>query len=291
MAAELPKEPQPDALPTEAVSPPPSLWLYGLLTLTALALILVGFWDRREWSSLFLNLATELLGAVIILLVVERRLRPSEMRTLRLVPARAKVLSVLVISPRRRQLYKSTRALLARLEELTRDSVRLKEIDDLVLKVSPGFVLTGDPGSGKTTWLQLIARDLASAYLRDPSGSKAPILFTARLWLPDRTLEEALCEHVCAFAPISLHAFRAAMRKGEVIVMLDGVDEVWGRVPSFPDELERRRTCYPHPGWVLSIRSQYPTPVRDLQVISMRDLTEEEVYTILRRRQAGRRSV
>ena len=83
---------QSDPEPPDYMPPrPPSLVLYAILfvfalTLVASALVVDTGHFRENLDGLLLNLATELLGAILILLIVERRIRASEMRFLRTLP-------------------------------------------------------------------------------------------------------------------------------------------------------------------------------------------------------------
>src|SRR5215210_2439903 len=64
--------------PPETPVKPPSLALYAFLSGLSVLLIVAGFFATSEkLSGLLMNLATELLGAVILILV-ERRLRPQD---------------------------------------------------------------------------------------------------------------------------------------------------------------------------------------------------------------------
>lgn len=280
----LPKERQPDAIPDSPV-PAPSLRLYAWLVLAGFAMIYVGFRLQGDWGSLFLNLSTELLGAVIILMLVERRFRAAELHSMRAVPSQARVLAALWTSPRRRQLRAFTRALLARLEPLLRDKIRVPELTDLGKKAVPGFVLSGEPGSGKTTLLQLVAADLARAHLSNPSESRAAILFVSRNWRDEQLLEDAIFEQMRLFTPLTRRSLRAILAQGEAVLMFDGVDEIWERrTPSFESALAELRRTYPKLGCILSVDSTHPPPVADLEVVNVRDFDALELAEIARRR-------
>jgi NACHT domain len=282
--ANLPEKRQPDAVPEHVTAHPPSLWLYGGLSLFALGLIVAAFKNRPDWPGLFLNLATELFGAVIILLLVERRLRASEVHAVRALPRRAGVLVILFFSPRRRQLYQYTRTFLQRLDELVADKLRRPEFDKLHAKLTRGFVLFAGPGYGKTTWLQIAAADLAREHLNAPTRSRVPILFPLRRWLPDRSLEDALFEHINSFRRVSRRAFQSSLKRGELIGLLDGADEVWARhSPGFGSQFSDLRAHYPKVPWTVSSRPNCPTPAPDLESVSMTPPTEDEIREIRQR--------
>src|SRR5207237_3739910 len=107
------------------------------------------------------------------------------------------------------------------------------ELDKHASLLDSGFVLLGKPGVGKTTCLQSVAAARAQAFLTNPKMNKAPILLPLRSWLPDRTLEEALREHMAGFSPLSPRTFHQGMKNARFIVILDGADEMWdGITPS-----------------------------------------------------------
>jgi len=163
----LPEQQQPDVAPPH-VAPPPSLWLYSALVLVAVGLIAISFYHHEDWPALLLHLGSEILGAVIILILVDRRLRASELESIRVLPRRVGVLLFLARSRRHRQLYRYTEALVMGLKELTRNKAERPQYADLQGKLLTGFVLFSNAGYGKTTWLQLASARLAHQYLRDP---------------------------------------------------------------------------------------------------------------------------
>src|ERR1051325_1565109 len=78
MPERLPPQPPAQPPPLPAVEPP-SLLVYAGLVIAGGVLISAGIAASNErWAGLWLNLATELIGAVIILIIVERRLRAAE---------------------------------------------------------------------------------------------------------------------------------------------------------------------------------------------------------------------
>src|ERR1044071_5143605 len=118
---------QSDPEPPDYVAPrPPTLVLYTILFAFALALVATAFLLDTEHlkenlDGLLLNLATELLGAVLILLIVERRIRASEMRFLRALPGTTRETFSEWLSPEVRQVKTYARVFAAQLNSVSPD--------------------------------------------------------------------------------------------------------------------------------------------------------------------------
>lgn len=78
-------DPQPDpAPPAEARGSSPSLWLYAALVFFAVLFLILAFrMDHRDWPGFLVNLSSEIIGALIILILVDRRLSARDVRLLR----------------------------------------------------------------------------------------------------------------------------------------------------------------------------------------------------------------
>jgi hypothetical protein len=172
----LPQTPQPDVVPDHVAVAAPSLWIYGSLLALAVVLIGLAFRTTVDWPALFISLAASLIAAVVVLIFVDRRLRAAEIRQIRRAPRTLGYMALLLISPRHRQLQRYVRAFLVALQPVIEEKVVPRDLKTLLPADGSGFVLLGDPGTGKTTRLQMLAADWARGFLANPT-LKTPVLF------------------------------------------------------------------------------------------------------------------
>ena len=78
----------------------PSLAIYAILLLAAALLIAAGFASGQGWGDLWVNLATEILGSVILLIIVDHRIRRDDMRLIRGLTGRLNSVFWIVFSTR-----------------------------------------------------------------------------------------------------------------------------------------------------------------------------------------------
>jgi hypothetical protein len=173
------KHRQPDAVPEHPVPSPPSLWTYGILLLIAALLVGLAFREKTDWPGLFINLASGIVGAVIVLVFVKRRFRQSEIQRVRSFPRRLRFLFGFILSPTERECFRYARVFRAELRQALKGTIRLEYVQTLFPRIAEGFLLLGPPGSGKTTSLQFVASALIEEYLNSPTSKALPVCF---LW-------------------------------------------------------------------------------------------------------------
>ena len=277
--------PQPEPTPPVQGGPSPSLWLYFALLIVSGAFVLAAFGmeQKRDWGGLLLNLASDLIVTVIILVVIDRRLRTQELATLKRLPVMTSRRFVWFLSPTRRLGRRYACSLLVALEPLIAGKLELQAFSALEDKVREGFVLRAGAGVGKTTWTQFAAANLSRKYIGFESEGRVPILFSLARWLPDRSLHEALHETFASFAPCGRWLFNRLLKSGNVVVLLDGYDELWNRDLPFTDQLEYLRAEFPTVAWTLISRSDKAVPSDLGEAESLTPPTDEELEVIRRR--------
>ena len=277
--------PQPEPTPPVQGGSSPSLWLYLALLVVSTSFVVAAFRmeQQRDWGGLLLNLASDLIVTVIILVVIDRRLRAQELATLRRLPVITSRRFVAFLSPTRRLGLRYACNLLVALEPLLVGKLELQGFANLEDKVRKGFVLLAGPGEGKTTWTQFAAANLSRKYISFESGGRVPILFSLVRWLPDRSLHEALHETFASYAPCGRWVFDRLLKSGNVVVLLDGYDELWQRDLPFSEQLHDLRADYPTVAWTLISRSDKPTPSDLGERESLTPPTDDELRVIKRR--------
>jgi hypothetical protein len=264
--------PQPEPTPPGQGGQSPSLWLYLVLLIVSAVFVFAAFRMNQgpDWSGLLLNLASDLIVTIIILVVIDRRLRAQELATLRRLPFMTSRRFVSLVSPTRRLGQRYACSLLVALEPL----------ED---KVRKGFVLRAGPGEGKTTWTQFAAANLSRKYISYNSEGRVPILFSLVRWLPDRSLHDALHESFASYTPCGRWLFNRLLKSGNVVVLLDGYDKLWKRDVAFTDQLKKLRSEFPTVAWTVISRADKPIPPELGESERLAPPTDEELQVIRRR--------
>jgi len=277
--------PQPEPTPPVQGGSSPSLWLYLVLILVSAAFVLAAFrlHQGADWAGLLLNLASDLIVTVIILVVIDRRLRTQELATLKRLPVMTTRRFVWLLSPTRRLGQRYASSLLVALEPLIAGKIELQGFPALEDKVRKGFVLRAGQGEGKTTWTQFAAANLSRKYISYNSEGRVPILFSLMSWLPDRSLHDALHESFASYAPCGRWMFDRLLKSGTVVVLLDGYDKLWKREVSFIDQLNELRSEFPTIAWTVISRADKTVPSELGESERLAPPTEEELQVIRRR--------
>jgi hypothetical protein len=263
-------------------APTPSLWLYTFLAILGAAMLAIALHGKATTADILVNLGTGLLEAVAILIFIDRRLRRTDVQAIRGIP-RSIGLSLFLLRPSERQIYKYTRAYLKRVLPQLKDTAPRPELEKHASLIDKGFVLLGKSRFGKTTWLQSVVAERAKRFITSPQACRAPILFPLTSWLQDRTLEEALCEHMSGFSPVSLRALRRGLKNQRFLIVLDGADEAFWITNQLREQVATLRQAYPNVPVTVSSNPERPTPVDGLEVVNVDPPTDEELTAFLQR--------
>lgn len=284
-SSSLPRQPEltPPPLP---VAPVPSLAVYCVLVAVALVLIWSGFLTASDrWSSFWLNLGCNLLAVVVVLIVIEQRIRPTELSRVRGVTSGVAARAATLVWPEARDAAGYARSLMMRLGEVVPAYyVEVPELSGVAHKHEEGFVLVGGPGAGKTTFLHMLAMHKAKETTRSPLKGKLPIVFPLRRWKHGRGAHHNLREFVQQFYPMSDRRFHALLRRGRFMLFLDGLDDVPPDVrAAIVREILELRDRHPGTGLVISARPTSAVGGDELPVIEVPRLSPQQREDLLDR--------
>jgi predicted NACHT family NTPase len=279
------RDPEP---PSQVPVPAPSLGLY--VVLLAIACVLIAFAlasGTQDWPAFSLNLASEIVGAVIILIVVDRRLRARELRAIQRAREETRLRFYRAVSPQCREVSGFAQVLAAQLEAVAKPYhlPRPRIEADVFAALERGAVVEGGAGSGKTTILHRAVLKKAIEAMREPTKTRVPIIVSGARWV-DGTAEEVLFETMRGYYPVSPKVFDRLLAKGRILGVFDGIDESLRpeeRVEAIREFLAR----YPRNAVVLTTRSAPDARIRELGLESLEVpvLTEEERRQVLELRE------
>lgn len=246
------KQPDPQP-PVTTPAQAPSLLLYFVLTIIAVALIALTFrLNKPDWPGLFLGLATNIIAAVVLLILIDRRLRESELLAIREYAA-ATPIKIAAIFSRDISIAVTYSQTLRRELLLIRPKPYLERkhlsLDYLLDKSSKGFILWGVPGLGKSVLVQVLATKQAEKVIRRPTKEFIPLILPMREWklnvhLNERRLSEQLWRKMFEYTPMSRDRFNRWLSRKRLLIILDGLDEVGADLPDALREIEDFRKSY-----------------------------------------------
>lgn len=283
------EEHQPDAI---APVQHPSLQLYGAISVVATLFVVAAFAIKGEpdWPGLFLNVSAGLISALVVLIVVERRLRQSDLHALRQVPIKAQMSILALFSRPVRAAKKYAMAHLEALAPLLSTYIENPELTQLEPNLLSGCNLLGAPGMGKTVWMQSVVAKHARKFLESNGKAKVVVLFPLKQWRENKTLEEAIIEHIVSFAACSKEAAQKALLNQVNTILLDGYDEIFMQDRLFSSEYEKLKNKYSKVPISVSSRPNYPNPLPDSPTIQMPELSSEQIEKVRLARESRRRN-
>jgi hypothetical protein len=274
--------------PSQLPAPPPSLRLYVILLVVALILIAAGLSSgTQDWPGFSLNLASEIVGAVIILIVVDRRLRARDIQAIQRAQEKTRLRFTLMTSPQCRDICGFAGVLATQLEKVAKPyhlpRPRVEAEVDAALDES--VMLEGGAGSGKTTLLHRAVLKRARDVMRDPGKTRVPILVSGVRWV-EGSAKDVLFETMRSYYAVSDRVFSKLLAQGRVLGVFDGIDESLNpaeRIEAIREFLRK----YPGNAVVLSTRSALDDRIKalGLKSIEVPVLTEEERKRVLELRE------
>jgi len=273
----------PDSSPTQSVadSPtPPSLILYGVLVIASVGLIAIAFGPvSQDWSGILQNLATEIFGAVLILILVERRLRASEISQLRGLTRRTHHTLLSIIRPDIRFALAYTRIVEQHLESVTSAVYLVRpRLGGLLDEHPNGFILLSPPGGGKSTLVRQIVARQANLVIDAPAEAAVPVLVQMYHWMEGGPIEN-LKRAIRQYYPISERTFRKLLKRGRLLCVFDGLDEFADQNHA-ARELEHFRLAYPYVPMIVTTRPYVTTHQLNLPTVEIPPLSNEEARAL-----------
>lgn len=218
----LPKQPD-IAPPPVPAAPVPSLGFYVGTTVASILMLYYGFHVESErLSGLLVNLGSNFLGVVVVLIVIDRRIRPGDVERVKGATVGARVRAATLLHPETRHVVGYCRALAARIE-LPKNEI--PDLGEIWRRHPGGFVLVGSARGGKTTFLQKFALAQATEGVRHPRRGRVPVVMALRAWEVGRGAENVRGQ-LQRFYRMPDARFEALLRKGKLMLLLDGLDEV-----------------------------------------------------------------
>jgi|GEM_PF-1634746 len=277
---------QPDPQPsTEVSEQSPSLLLYFVLCAFAVFLVVLGFnIQTANWAGLILNLATEIIGAVLILVIVDKRLRRDELQAIQKYAESSSTRFSSIFIPDVRDCISYAKALSFELRRIQPKAYFVrKEYEDLLERYSGDILLHGVGGCGKSTLLQSIALKQAERIKRQPQ-SQIPIILPMRIWSRGEITNQ-LWEAFHGFSKANRKKFYEWLYQGRFIVMFDGLDE--SREPKLMlMEIKEFKNRYPRIPVLASCRSSFlaeAEPMLGFQSLELSSLSNAEAAEFIRR--------
>lgn len=222
---------QPDVTPPEhALAPPPSFALYAALLVAAILMIGAAFLlGGADVPGLLSNVATEIVGAVVILILVDRRFRADEVQLLQRLPRSTRHIVAEWFARDTKHVLRyahviSTRINLgAHLFYLSRPATEA----DMIANSIRGFVLLAPSGAGKTTLLHYLTRHHALATITSPTKAQVPVLVPLRRWGTGNEVTSVIKEEMRRYYRLPDRTFNRLLTGGRLICIFDGLDELF----------------------------------------------------------------
>ncbi|MBD2537384.1 NACHT domain-containing protein [Coleofasciculus sp. FACHB-SPT36] len=172
----------------------------------------------------------------------------------------------------------------------------IRSVLDIVndFQTYPYVVILGDPGSGKSTLLQYIALNWARTPLNSVIEQPIPLLIELRTYIRNR--DSGQCKDFLEFfykgsviCRLNQHELHERLKAGKVLVMFDGLDEVFDPVQreEVITDIHRFTNDYPNVRVIVTSRiiGYKPQRLRDAEFchFMMQDLESDKIENFIKR--------
>jgi len=272
------KEHQPDL---ELPEQHPSLFIYFFIIALASIFVVFAFIlnGGPDWPSLFLNVSAGLISALVVLIVVERRLRKSELSALSQVPVKAQMSATTLFSPTARAARNYASSQLQASRPLLSSYIEIEKYTEQESSLLSGCNLLAGPGAGKTAWMQFVVAKHAKAFLDSDGRKKIVVLFPLRQWRQPDSLDDAVIRHIMKFASCSEMQAKKLLRQRVSALILDGYDEI-NLENRFFSDYQELVSKYQSLRVSVSTTPDYPYPLKNSPVVDLPDLSREDIKNI-----------
>jgi hypothetical protein len=283
---ELGRQSHPEPPQHTAAPPSPSLLLYASLLLFALILVVFAFGlDTYDWAGLLMNLATEIMGAIIILILVERRLRSSEIHVLQDLPEATRSVLMDWFSGDAKIVTAYAIILKERVEAVARPYYlpRTELEEELLKNRKRGLAIVGPPGSGKTTLLHFMVHEQAEEVLKMPHTAHVPVLVPIPSWQEGTTVN-VLRATMQSYYKVSDRTLQRLLQRGRLMCFFDALDEQFA-TEEVTEKLAQFRQRYPNNPIILATQPLGRAVMEGLVHIEVPPLPTTDGRALLRLRQ------
>lgn len=257
----------------------PSPLTYFVLLLISAILVFIAFkFSNSDWPSVLINLATEIFGAVIILIFIEKRIRKPKFRFLRGTYQRLFEKLFIFFSLPNHQINNYLKSAGLHLQD-KQDLFYIERpaLQEQILSIKTSFILIGPPGSGKTELLHRIFLKKVRIAYKSPRNAIVPIFIPLRQW--HENIYDTLLIGFQLYTSFSENTLKRLLVQNRLLCFFDGLDEVFDS-QHIIEEINKFHLKYPDIQIILSSRptNNFKTLANDISRINAPELTQDE-YT------------
>lgn len=283
----LKKQPEPQP-PNFVQQTTPSLFAYLFLFCISLSMIFIAFRIYGpDWSGLLINLATGLIGTVIILIFVDHRLRINELQMIQDLAIGLSVQIRMVFSGDIRTTINYSTRISQQLIRIRPTYIERPTLETL-LDVNPeGFILHSGSGMGKTTLVQSIALKQVEKVLQLPKTELIPIFVRISHWV-DGDLLLHIWKEISKYIRCRHSILEKWLRYGRVVIIIDAINE-HVEPKNILREILYFRKQFPNVPLIITSRTSVLSLLMDsmkklnLPIIEIPDFTDKEMEIIYKK--------